>query len=498
MAGLGQNIELKLTTKLSPQQILLVKMLELPSMDLQQRITEELQENPMLEEGKSSEELDHQEEEKSIYELDAEDDDYTHSTDDPLRNEDFDYDTYVSDDEVPDYRMRTNNTSADDDTYDGSNTSLGTTFHDYMLEQIGMLPLSERERQVAEYVVGNIDDVGYLRRSVESLVDDLAFAGVEISDERMAEIVHLVQTFDPPGVGAIDLQECLLLQLRRKVPTEQIELAKTILVRCFEDYSHHRLERVRNRLSLTETQMKGAVDEILKLNPKPGYAYADDVLDTQKVHIIPDFRVENHNGELVVSLNMGDLPDLHVSEEYQEQYRMFASRKSLSADEKQARTFIKQRLDSAKWFIDAIRQRNETLLRTMTAIVEFQKEFFYEGDDTYLKPMILMDIASVTGYDISTISRVGNSKYVQTEFGVYPLKHFFSEAMTNTEGEEVSTKEIKKVLREVISKEDSRHPLRDEQLSKILEEHGYPIARRTVAKYREQLGLPVARLRKRI
>lgn len=498
MPGLGQNIELKQTAKLSPQQILLVKMLELPSMDLQQRITEELQANPMLEEGKSNEELDREQDEKSIYELGEEDPDNDYPSEDPLKNEDFDYDSYVIDDEIPEYRTRTNNASPDDEVYDGSNMSLGTTFHDYLLEQVGMLPLSEQDRKVAEYVVGNIDDEGYLRRSVESLVDDLAFVGVTISDERMAEIVGLIQKLDPSGVGASDLQHCLLLQLRRKPTNPDIEQAVVILTRCFEDYSHHRLERVRTRLNLTEAQMKGAVDEILRLNPKPGNAYADNVLETQKAHIIPDFRVENQDGELVVSLNMGDLPDLHVSEDYQEQYKMYASRKSLSADERQARSFIKDRLDSARWFIDAIRQRNETLLNTMMAIVHFQKEFFFEGDDTYLKPMILMDIADMTGYDISTISRVGNSKYVQTEFGVFPLKHFFSEAMTNTEGEEVSTKEIKKVLREVISKEDPRNPLRDEQLSQILEEYGYPIARRTIAKYREQLGLPVARLRKQI
>ena len=358
--------------------------------------------------------------------------------------------------------------------------------------------MTKPQRHIAKWVLGNIDDDGYLRRTVEQLVDDLSFQeNLTVSDEEMADIVNQIKQFDPPGVAAANLQECLLTQLHRKPQTPAIELATKILECHFEAFSKHHFDKVIQRLGVSEPQFKDAVNEILRLNQKPANAFSGTAYDTQRTTIIPDFYIENRDGELILTLNTGDIPELHVSREYSDMLDQYSKGKQ-TTETKEAMRFIRNKLDSARWFIDAIRQRNETLTRTMTAIMQFQHDFFMEGDETCLRPMILQDIADRTGYDVSTISRVSNSKYVQTQFGIYPLKYFFSESMTNTKGEEVSTREIKHILLEIIDKEDKKEPLNDDRLVEMFGEHGYKIARRTIAKYREQLGIPVARLRRSV
>ncbi|MGM9836942.1 MAG: RNA polymerase factor sigma-54 [Paludibacteraceae bacterium] len=484
----------KLQTKLSPTQIQVIRMLELTSMELPQRINEELQENPALEEGS-----DNTNEEYTQDDYNGIEDDYTEEREDlaqdPLQNEDFNYDEYVNDDETPDYMLRANNSSSDAEPRDLAFTG-STSFTDELKAQIYLTKMTKPQRHIAKWVLGNIDDDGYLRRTVEQLVDDYTFQeGQSVSDEEMADIVRQIKQFDPPGVAAANLQECLLTQLQRKPSTPAIELAIKILEKHFEAFSKHHFDRIMQRLDISEAQFKAAVDEILRLNQKPANTFTGNVYDTQRATIIPDFYVENREGELVLTLNTGDIPELHVSREYSEMLDRYAGSKQ-TAETKEAMRFIRNKLDSARWFIDAIRQRNETLTRTMTAIMQFQRDFFIEGDETYLRPMILQDIADRTGYDVSTISRVSNSKYVQTQFGIFPLKYFFSESMTNTQGEEVSTREIKHILQEVISKEDKQAPYNDDKLVELLSARGYVIARRTIAKYREQLGIPVARLRR--
>ncbi len=483
---LKQQLQQKLQQKLSPAQIQVIKMLEVPTLELEERIRQELEENPALEEGVDS---DNNETEN--------DDDF--GNDDDGSNDDFDLDEYMADDDIPDYKLKANNTSKDDKREEIP-FSVGMTFHEYLIDQLGLQQFSEHERQIAEYVIGNIDDEGYLRREPEAMVDDIVFhAGVNTTDEEMNRIVTVIREFDPPGVGAFNLQDCLLLQLYRKFPNEEIKIATEIIKNYFDEFSKKHYDKILRATGVTDSFLKKVIGEIVKLNPKPGNAWGGNVLEKSMATIVPDFILENNDGELTVLLNNSNIPELKVSGTYNEMLQDYTSnKKNQTREMKDAVLFVKQKIDSARWFIDAIKQRQQTLLTTMSAIVEFQYDFFVEGDDRYMKPMILKDIADITGYDISTISRVSNSKYIQTEFGIYAVKYFFSESMTNDSGEEVSTREIKKILQECVENEEKRHPLNDDALADVLKERGYPIARRTVAKYREQLNIPVARLRKEI
>lgn len=486
MSKLTVTQQQRLQTKLTPSQIQVIKLLELPSCDLQQRINEELQENPALEEGRDPEEVQAEKFDENDY---LEEDEYTN----PLQNDDFNYDEYVNDDETPDYLMHNPNYSAqpsDEIQYSGS-----TSFAEYLKQQIYLTKMTKPQRHIAKWVLGNIDEDGFLRRTTEQLVDDLAFQeGLTVSDEEMENIVNQIKEFDPPGVASYDLQECLLKQLREKPQTESNELAQRILTKCFDAFSRHRFDYVKAKLNADDDLFKAAVNEILHLNQKPANTFTGNAYEGKMTSIIPDFFVENRDGELFLTLNTGDISELHVSHEYQEMLKEQSQVKS--KDNRAAALFLKDKINSAYMFIEAIKLRNETLKKTMTAILQRQRNYFLEGDELSLKPMRMQDIADDTGYDISTISRVCNSKYVQTEFGIFPLKHFFAESMTNSEGEEVSTREIKDKLSEIIAGEDKQNPLNDDALVEMLSKAGFPIARRTVAKYREQLGIPVARLRK--
>ncbi len=411
-------------------------------------------------------------------------------------NEEIDLDEYMQDDDIPDYKLQSNNSSKDDRKEDIP-FSIGTTFHEYLVDQLGLRKLSEREHMLAQYIIGNIDDEGYLRRDVEAMVDDIVFqTGFEVTDKELSDLIVIIQDFDPAGVCARNLQECLALQINRRKKTESTKIAAKIITGLFEEFTKRHYERIIKKLAVTEELFKEAVSEITKLNPKPGNAWGS-LLERNMQQVVPDFLLEVDNGHPYITLNNKNIPELRVSNTYQEMFKEYSSNKqSRSKEMKDAVLFVKQKLDSAKWFIDAIKQRQNTLLVTMNAIVTFQKEFFLEGDETLLRPMILKDIAEITGLDISTISRVSNSKYVQTDFGVYPVKYFFSESMQTDSGEEVSSREIKSILQKCIEEEDKRKPITDEQLADILKSKGYIIARRTVAKYREQLDIPVARLRK--
>lgn len=499
MQKFGLQQTLSQTTKLSPTQIQVIRMLELPSVELNQRITEELQENPALEEGRD-EELTPQES------LDEFDDNYQPEDGyddgrqrDPLQNEDFNYEQYVSDDETPSYMLQPQYNPTDEDRREVQYIG-GSSLIEELKAQVYMTHMTKPQRHIAKWVLGNIDDDGYLRRTTEQLVDDLMFQEqISVTDEEMADIVSQIKRFDPPGIAAANLQECLSRQLEVKLEeqpnSESLGFAAAIIRDYFDDFSKHHFDKIKQRLELDDESFQAAVQEIVRLNQKPANALTGNVYETQRQTIIPDFTIEERDDELFVVLNTGDLPELHVSRDYQE---MLDSYKSLPKDPKnrEASQFIKQKIDSARSFIDAIKQRNETLMKTMTAILKAQYDFFLDGEESSLKPMILQDIADRTGYDVSTISRVSNSKYVQTRFGIYPLKYFFSESMLNAEGDEVSTREIKKILKELIDAEDKRTPLTDEQLVEEMGKHGYPIARRTIAKYREMLGIQVARLRK--
>ena len=482
---LKQRLQQKLLQKLSPQQIQMIKLLEIPAVQLEQRIKKELEENPVLEEG--NEELDYNEAEE------AKED----QTSDQV--EEFSLEDYMQDDEIPSYRLNAQNYSADDKREDIP-FSLGSTFREQLKSQLGLRKHTEEQEVLAEYILGNIDDDGYLRRELEAIADDLAFStGLEATYESLHEVLMIIQEFDPAGVGARSLQECLLLQISRKDCTQPvIKLAHSILKNHFEEFTNKHYDKIIQRQSISEEELKLALEEILRLNPKPGGAIGDPQ-NKSFHHIVPDFILEENEGRLQLFLNSNNVPELRLSRTYSDMFESYnANKASASKEEKDAITFVKQKLDSARWFIDAIRQRQNTMLLTMNAILEYQKEYFYEGDETRMRPMILKDIADMTGLDISTISRVVNSKYIQTHFGIYALKYFLSEGMQTDSGEEVSTREIKKILQDCIDNEDKRKPLTDDRLSTILNEKGYQIARRTVAKYREQLGLPVARLRKEL
>jgi RNA polymerase sigma-54 factor len=484
---LDQKLQQKLLQKLSPQQIQMIKLLEVPAMQLEQRIKKELEENPALEEGP---------EEDDLQPDDDEDIDMERAE---REQEEFALDDYLNDEDIPDYRLQVNNVSKDDDRREEIPYASGSSFHENLITQFNLRTDTERQETLGEYIIGNIDDDGYLRREVENMVDDLAFLQNITTDEKeLNAILDIIQDLEPAGVGARDLRECLLLQIGRKdqsVPV--IALTKTILTDFFDEFSRRHYEKIMARLMISEDEMKEVISEVLKLNPKPGGVVSDGYSRSAQ-QIIPDFILERSDNELELSLNNRNIPELKVSRGYSEMLESYTRDRKTGKQNRDAIMFVKQKLDAAKWFIDAMKQRQNTLLLTMNAILEYQKEYFVEGDDTKLRPMILKDVAEMTGLDISTVSRVANSKYIQTHFGIFPLKFFFSEGMQTDGGDEVSTREIKRILQECINNEEKRRPLTDEKLTEILQEKGYQIARRTVAKYREQLNIPVARMRKEI
>jgi RNA polymerase sigma-54 factor len=467
----------------------MIKLLEIPTIQLEQRIKKELEENPLLEEGADDE--------VSLKETDQTEED--RQDDQDSDREEFSLEDYLNDEDVPGYRLNPKNYQKDEKREEIP-FSVGSSFHEYLESQMGLRELTEKQELLAIYLLGNIDEDGYLRRKLEAIVDDLAFTqNIQATEEELHEVLRIIQDFDPIGVGARDLQECLLLQIEnRNLELPEIALARKILKYYFLEFTKKHYEKIITRLNISETKLRLAIDEILKLNPKPGSSYSDPQ-NKNIQHIVPDFVLENDDGELQLSLNARNVPELRISQTYSEMLESYhINRNQQTREQKEAVTFVKQKLDSAKWFIDAIRQRQNTLMLTMNAIISYQREYFKEGDEKKLKPMILKDIADLTNLDISTISRVANSKYIQTHFGIYPLKFFFSEGMQTDAGEEVSTREIKKILQECIEGEKKRKPLTDEKLAEILKEKGYLIARRTVAKYREQLDIPVARLRKEL
>jgi len=484
---LKQSLQQKMLQKLSPLQIQVIKLLEIPTAQLEQRIKEEMEVNPVLEYAGESQ---------------TNDDEYgddTDTTETEVEKDEFSIDDYLGDDDIPSYKLQSKNYSRDD-KHDDIPFSNGTTFHENLIAQLGLRIMNEREHNIAEYIIGNIDEDGYLRREIDEIVDDLAFSqNVEVDEKEVLEVLEVVQDFDPAGVGARDLQECLLLQMKRRShETKAADNAYHILKSHFEEFTRKHYDKISKRLHLDDEELKDAIDEILKLNPKPGGSYSNPMSKTVQ-HIMPDFILDIEDGEFQLSLNGRNLPELRVSHTYSEMLTGYQSnKKNQSREQKEAVMFVKQKLDSAKWFIDAIRQRQNTLMTVMEAILEYQKDYFLEGDERKLHPMILKDIADKTNLDISTISRVSNSKYIQTHFGILPLKYFFSEGLQTDSGEEVSTREIKKILEECIANEDKRKPLTDDKLALILKEKSYNIARRTVAKYREKLNIPVARLRKEL
>ena len=484
-----QFLHLKLSQKLSPQQIQLMKLIQLPTQAFEQRLLEEMNENPALETGKE-EEFEKDEFENEDY------DDYDDAESERIEAEDINIDDYLSNDDTPDYKTQANNYSDDDDEREAP-FAAPISFHQDLINQLNTFILNDSEREIAEFLVGSIDDMGYIRRTILDIVDDLAFTQGIYTDEKMVEkMLFVIHELEPSGVGARDLQECLLLQLKHKTPTESVALALDIIEHQFDAFTKKHYDKLLQKYSVSNELLKKAIHEIEKLNPKPGGSFTGNNKVTE--NIVPDFAIRIVDGDLELTLNGRNAPSLHVSKEYQEMLQTYKDSRDKSNSQKDAVQFIKQKLDSAKWFIDAIRQRQETLYVTMNAIMLFQKEFFLEGDETKMKPMILKDIADRVGLDISTISRVANSKYVETPYGTKLIKEFFSEAMKNEQGEDVSTLEIKKILQNVIEEEDKHKPLPDDQLAEILKEKGYPIARRTIAKYREQLEIPVARMRKKM
>ena len=475
---LKQSLQQKLSQKLSPLQIQVIKLLEIPTAELEQRIKKEIEENPVLEfENTGSEDREGEANPKNEVSIDE----------------------YIKDADIPSYKYQSRNFSKDE-KYEDVPFSTGSTFHEHLVGQLGLRILNDRQLQIAEYIIGNIDEDGYLRREVDEIIDDLAFSqNLEVDEKEVLDILEIIQDFDPQGVAARDLRECLLLQIKRKDLTDPaVNLAYKIVKDLFDEFTKKHYDKILKKLNITDDDLKAAQAEILKLNPKPGSSYSNPLSKTVQ-HIIPDFILEYEDDEFKLTLNNKNIPELRISNTYSDMLEEYSTnKKNQSKDTKEAVMFVKQKLDSAKWFIDAIRQRQNTLMTVMEAILEYQKEYFKDGDETKLRPMILKDIAEMTDLDISTISRVSNSKYIQTHFGIFPLKYFFSEGMQTDSGEEVSTREIKKILQELIDNEDKHKPLTDDKLAQILKEKSYNIARRTVAKYREQLNIPVARLRKEI
>lgn len=483
---LKQHLQFKLSQKLSPQQIQLMKLIQLPTQAFEQRLKQELEENPALEGGK---------EDKDDYDSDLDNaDDFDDN--ESINAEDINVDEYLSDDEIPDYRTQANNYSSDDDEKTMPYAA-GTSFTQHLINQLNTYRLSDEERDIAEFLVGSVDESGYIRRSVSDIMDDLAFTqNVYTTEENIEKVLKIVHQLDPAGVGARSLQECLSIQLHRKEKNPDCELAINIIDNAFDQFTKKHYKKLLQKFDVSEVQLRDAISEVEHLNPKPGGSYAGNNRIVE--HVVPDFAIKIVDGELELTLNGRNAPELHVSREYNNMLKGYKDSKDKSKSQKDAVIFIKQKLDAAKWFIEAIKQRQQTLFVTMSAIMHYQKEYFLTGDERNLKPMILKDIADEISMDVSTVSRVANSKYVDTPYGTKLIKEFFSESMKNDQGEDVSTREIKKILETVIEEENKKKPLTDENLASILKEKGYPIARRTVAKYREQLDIPVARLRKKI
>ncbi len=482
---LKQSLQQKLQQKLSPQQIQLMKLIQLPTQAFEQKLEQEIEENPALESGKEN--------------LDEFQDSNQDEYDDPgteTIETDINIDDYLSDDEIPSYKLQTNNYSADDEDmripYSG-----GITFNQHLINQLNTYSLNDKEELISEFIVGCIDENGYIRRTTDDIIDDLAFSeNLYTTNEEIEKVLEIVQQLDPAGVGAKTLKECLLLQLKRKKENPERVLAINILENSFDQFVKKHYSKLLLKYNITKDELKHSIGEIEKLNPKPGGSFSGNL--TAIEHIVPDFTIRINDGNLELSLNARNAPDLHISREYDNMLKGYAESKDKSKSQKDAILFIKQKLDAAKWFIDAIKQRQQTLMLTMNAILHYQKGYLLTGDERKLRPMVLKDIADIIKMDVSTVSRVANSKYVDTPYGTKLIKEFFSESMVNDQGEEISTLEIKKILQTVVEKEDKKKPLTDEKLSAVLKEKGYLLARRTVAKYREQLDIPVARLRKKI
>ena len=473
-----QYLKLKLSQKLSPQQIQLMKLIQLPTLDFEQKIQREIEENPALEQNQNSSDENDQENH----------DEYSDS-------DDINIDDYINYDDTPSYKLNSNNSRGQEEK--NIPFSSGISFTQHLISQLKPISLSEKKMKIAEFLVGSIDESGYIRHELDEIIDDLAFTqNIIVNKPELTEVLKIIQDFDPAGVGALSLKECLLIQLKRKRKANSVDLAIEIIENSFEQFSKKHFEKLMNKYSIDETELKEVITIISKLNPKPGGSYSGGSSPIEQV--IPDFKISIENNELALNLNYRNSPTLNISRDYDEMLKGYKLEKNKSKTQREAVQFIKQKLDSAKWFIDAVKQRQQTLLITMQAIMNYQKEYFLTGDERKIKPMILKDIANEIEMDISTISRVANSKYVDTPYGTKLLKEFFSESMKTTSGEEISTIEIKKILEKIILNENKRKPETDEKLVKLLNEKGYKIARRTVAKYREQLNIPVARLRKEI
>ncbi|MGM9786710.1 MAG: RNA polymerase factor sigma-54 [Candidatus Cryptobacteroides sp.] len=469
---LKQGLELKQTQKLSPLQIQTIKLIELPVQELEQRIRKELEENPVLDEDLPSE-----------------------SEDDATPRE-VSLSDYKEDDAIPSYRLRSDNYSSKDERPQYSTFSVKESFTQSLQEQLGYRNLSEHQFAVASFLIGSLDDDGYLRRSIDSIVDDLSFrANIETDEEEVLSMLKVIQEFDPPGVGARDLRECLLLQIRLLKHTPDVENAEKILEHYFTEFTNKHFQKIMARMDISEQQLKAAMSKILKLNPSPG-GQIDDSYNDQAQQIVPDFLLDYRDGQLILTMPRFSVPELRVNKKYAD--ILMEAANTSEREKKEAAAFVKKKLDSAKWFVEAVKQRHNTLMNTMQAIVDYQHDYFVDGDESHLKPMVLKDIAEKTGFDISTISRVVNSKYIETHFGIYSLKYFFSEGLENQDGEEVSTRELKKALQECVDTEDKRKPLTDDELVERMTAKGYKVARRTIAKYRDQLGIPKARLRKEL
>ena len=484
---LKQSLQYKLLQKLSPQQIQLMKLIQLPTQAFEERLKQEIEENPALDTGK---------EENNDFDDDFSDD-FDDTGNEKIEAEDINIDEYLSDDEIPSYKTQANNYSVDDEEKNVPYAA-GTSFHQSLKNQLNTYSLSEEEKAIAEFLVGSIDDSGYIRRDILDLVDDLAFtANVFTTAEKVIEILKkVVHSLDPIGVGARDLKECLIIQLKAKETNKTRSLAIEVLENTFDHFVKKHYKKLMEKFNISEDELKEINSEIARLNPKPGSSYAGNNKIAEQ--IVPDFTIKILDGELDLTLNSRNAPELHISREYNNMLKGYQESKTKSKSQKDAVFFIKQKLDAAKWFIDAIKQRQQTLMVTMNSIMHYQYDYFLTGDERKLKPMILKDIADQINMDVSTVSRVANSKYVSTPYGTKLIKEFFSESMKNDQGEDVSTREIKKILETVIAEENKKKPLTDEKLAAILKEKGYPIARRTVAKYREQLDISVARLRKEI
>ena len=480
---LKQQLNLKLSQKLSPQQIQLMKLIQLPTLSFEQKLHRELEENPALEVGKDkleNEDMDSSREEDREY----------------IETDDINIDEYLSDDEIPSYRLNTNNYSPDNDEKQVPYAA-GISFNQFLMDQMRTFSMNETESQIAQFLVGSIDETGYIRRSLLDIVDDLAFTeNLYVEENQIQDVLDKVHQLDPAGVGALDLQDCLTIQLQRKPQTPTVALAYKIIVSHFSAFSKKHFDKLMSTLHIDENQLKEAIAEIEKLNPKPGASFASSTKINSQ--ITPDFTIRILDGELQLSLNSRNAPELHVSASYRNMMEGYKESTVKSKAQQEAVLFIKQKLDAAKWFIDAVKQRNHTLFITMNAIKDYQKDYFLTGDERKIKPMVLRDIASIVQLDISTVSRVANSKYVETPYGTRLIKSFFSEGMTNSHGEDVSSIEIRKSLETIIDSEDKSKPLTDEELKNVLNQKGYPVARRTVAKYRDIIGAPVARLRKKL